>query len=149
MEDVIFDVSDHRVTVHSMRIVTFIMLPVWGVLALLGPTGLHALADSLGMCCHVQTSVDSETAAGSDHSDCDHCARARSAKGDQNAPASPGHDSSNCRLCDWFLCWNAQSPGDVVVLSLPPAVMRDVVGDPGVVETRLITPVSRGPPAGV
>ncbi len=145
----IFDVSDHRVTVCCMRLVTLIMLPIWGVLALLGPVGVHALADGLGICCHVQTSENSGTVAGSDHSDCDHCKRARSAKGDQQAPVSPGHDSSNCRLCDWFLCWNAQSPDDVLVLSLAPAVMRDVLGDLVVVESRLITPISRGPPAGV
>jgi hypothetical protein len=62
-----------------MRFVSLIMLPIWGVLALLGHSGTHALADWLGVCCHTETvsaELESgESESGRGHKGCVHCAQ--------------------------------------------------------------------------
>jgi hypothetical protein len=130
-----------------MRFVTFIMLPVWCALALLGQSGLHALADQLGMCCHVGTSDSAGTDAKDDHSDCVFCLRARASENAGESPGPAKHDASNCRLCDWFLCWNVQSPAGVSVLQFSLLSFQDVCIELTAASGRPITAVSRGPPA--
>lgn len=138
---------------QTMRFVSLIMLPIWGVLALLGHSGTHALADWLGVCCHLETvSAELESGeieSGQTHRGCVHCARSRGAAAEpldsQPAPSS-SHDAENCRLCDWFLCWNAQAPSacqsPLVDSWVPVKPVPEVVS----VDSRSIPAASRSPP---
>ena len=136
-----------------MRFVSLIMLPIWGVLALLGHSGTHALADWLGVCCHTET-VSSELESGESesgrgHAGCVHCARSRhaAAKSQDSQPApSSSHDAENCRLCDWFLCWNAQAPSACQSIPVDFCVPVNPIPDVLSADSRSIAAVSRGPP---
>jgi hypothetical protein len=134
-----------------MRLVSLIMLPVWGVLALLGHSGTHVLADWLGVCCHVETGVadvDSRDSADEEHF-CTHCARMHGAAAqpkDGPPAAPPAHDSKNCRLCEWLLSWQPQVPPSTPTLPEQSWELLQRVVDVRQVQCQAVPAVSRGPP---
>lgn len=134
-----------------MRLVSLIMLPVWGVLALLGHSGTHALADWLGVCCHVETGiseVDSRGSADEGHF-CTHCARMHGAAAgakDQQPADPPVHDSKNCRLCEWLLSWQPQVPPATPTLPEQAWELLQRVVEVRQVQFQAVPAVSRGPP---
>jgi len=138
-----------------------LLLIHWGVLALLGDPGTHALADCLGVCCHVQTLAGrgadlSGKPAG--HAVCQHCLQhhgslsgaAEKAAGSGNCGGeSDGHsqhDLANCRLCDWFLKFTPQGlSAEPCVQQLPTETF--VVSVSVIIVSAAVPPArSRGPP---
>lgn len=137
-----------------MRVVSLIMLPIWSVLALLGHSGTHALADWLGVCCHVETGVsDVEPGEqpGGRHV-CQHCTRTYGphdsdpVSKDQQPVQSPAHDSKNCRLCEWLLGWQPQVPPSSPALRAESWELLQRIIEVQRVSCQSIPAVSRGPP---
>jgi len=134
-----------------MRLVSLIMLPIWGVLALLGHSGTHALVDWLGVCCHVETGVsDAESLDVADAGQfCAHCARTHGAATgakDQQPADPPAHDSKNCRLCEWLLSCQPQVPPATPTLPEQSWELLQRVVDVRQVQFQAVPAVSRGPP---
>ena len=130
-----------------MRHVSLLMLSVWGVLALLGHSGTHALADWLGVCCHVDTGAAEPGRPDSQHH-CRHCSHAADAAAPQVPDSAvPGsHDSENCRLCEWFFGWHAQVPTICQLLPAECLVWVQEFAGAGRTEIESVPAVSRGPP---
>lgn len=135
-----------------MTSVRFLLLFVWSVLALLGHSGTHALADWLGICCHVTPTA---TAVGADagvrcacqrhatqrHSTDAHCPIPKSEQEPEDT-----HDPSNCRLCDWFLKFQPEPCSAATVSLLHTVDWVPVFRVPEAIPARVCEAASRGPP---
>lgn len=146
------------------------LLIYWSVLALLGHAGTHALADYLGVCVHVETqdaaTVPSGVVAGkvgrsvSGHAGCQHCLRqqrklsaAAGVSGDcgqgtnDHSGSHSGHDSANCRLCDWFLKFTPQGLSEQPCLLPEPTVVFSDIVSVDLISAAAPPARSRGPPS--
>jgi hypothetical protein len=101
-----------------LKITSTILLFLWGLIAVLGPAGLHALAESCGVCCvkdsvrcnpcsrsHQknvdQRSHDCCSSSSHGHKTASHSSEAERHHGKESAPCS--HDAGNCLICDWYM----------------------------------------------
>ena len=135
-----------------MKAVRLLLLNVWVVLALLGHSGTHALADWLGVCCHVVPAV-TKPGVGSHVGCACHAHRTSSPAGSESCPKVPAdhrsgdtHDPENCRLCDWFLKFQPQAVSLVSVSFLYAVDWVPAWVDAEVAPQQICSPSSRGPP---
>lgn len=137
------------------------LLIYWSVLALLGHAGTHALADCLGVCCHVQTQAGRDahlSGKSAGHADCQHCLQHRRSQSEAAEKAAGSedcggesdghsrHDAANCRLCDWFLKFTPQGLSAEPCVQPLPTVTFVVSVSVSAVSAAVPPTRSRGPP---
>lgn len=136
-----------------MRILRSLLLMVWCGLAMLGHSGIHALAEFSGGCCTLDESYSGIHRHGDGnahshaHANCQHHGHSHSKDSDDSSNCPSSHDSQNCRLCDWFLkigssfhsVAQVEAFEQVTILSAPSSARP--FGD------SLPLPLTRGPPA--
>jgi hypothetical protein len=135
-----------------MTSVRFLLLFVWSVLALLGHSGTHALADWMGICCHVTPTA---TAVGADagvrcachrHATPHRSSASHGSDADSKQNSSDTHDPSNCRLCDWFLKFQPECFSPAAVSLVRCIDWVPVFRVPEAIPARVCDASSRGPP---
>ncbi|MFO0977560.1 MAG: hypothetical protein U0996_14260 [Planctomycetaceae bacterium] len=135
-----------------MRTFRFLLLIVWSAVALLGHSGIHALAEASGVCCSAEQAEIGSTQGHTqhrhshEHSSCHH-EHSHESTAPEHGKGHHSHDSANCRLCDWFLKigssfhWVAQVVANEQVTVYSDRSVAREFGDP------LPLPLTRGPPA--
>lgn len=132
-----------------VRFVTTILLCTWGFFSLLGNSGIHALADSAGLCCvrsHDEASVDENS--GCRHDGCIFCQKRSAQQSNQTSrsPSHQQHDAENCHLCDWLAKCQSQSLSFVVLIAETFLEFRSTEISATLIAVDVIPATSRGPP---
>jgi len=158
------------ITSEHVKFISLLLIANYGLLAVLGHAGLHALSGAYGSCCHHHEA--SSAAAGHDHGGCCHTADGGSGERecpfeahrrkqssseesvrltDAGCPVEAGdgpqkHDSRHCRICEWHVKASAAC-FELAGLTVSPAVTpRDDIPETIASSAFSLSACSRGPP---